>query len=81
MRIHDKKTVYKGLLGTAAALFVLCGQAAAEETEISSEMTAAEKEETVYVISDPEGSVEKIIVSDWLKNNDSSDTFFQILRT
>ena len=74
MRIHDKKTVYKGLLGTAAALFVLCGQAAAEETEISSEMTAAEKEETVYVISDPEGSVEKIIVSDWLKNNDSSDT-------
>lgn len=34
----------------------------------------ADKEETVYVISDAAGNVEKKIVSDWLKNKNSSAT-------
>lgn len=31
--------------------------------------SAAEKDETVYVIAEADGSVDKIIVSDWLRNN------------
>lgn len=34
---------------------------------------AAEKEETVYVIAAADGSVKKIIVSDWLKNPNKAD--------
>lgn len=34
----------------------------------------ADKEETVYVISDASGNVQKKIVSDWLKNKDGKDT-------
>lgn len=33
-----------------------------------------EKDETVYVFTDACGNVEKVIVSDWLKNNDSFKT-------
>ena len=33
-----------------------------------------EKDETVYVFTDANGSVNKIIVSDWLKNSDSFKT-------
>ena len=32
------------------------------------------KEETVYVLADASGGVEKIIVSDWLKNKDGDST-------
>lgn len=34
----------------------------------------ADKNETVYVIADADGSVRKIIVSDWIKNNSGSAT-------
>ena len=34
----------------------------------------AEKDETVYVIADSNGNPQKVIVSDWLKNNDSFKT-------
>ena len=33
-----------------------------------------EKDETVYVFTDASGNVEKVIVSDWLKNTDSFKT-------
>lgn len=33
------------------------------------------KDETVYVLADADGSVQKIIVSDWIKNALGSDTF------
>ena len=74
MRNHDRKTIYSGLIGTAAVVFMLFGQAAAAETETPSQIVAAQKEETVYVISDPAGSVDRIIVSDWLKNTGLTDT-------
>ncbi len=35
---------------------------------------AAEKEETVYVVADPDGTPNEVIVSDWLKNYAGADT-------
>jgi len=35
---------------------------------------AAEKDETVYVIADADGTVDKIIVSDWLRNGTGADS-------
>lgn len=35
---------------------------------------AAEKEETVYVVADPDGTPNEVIVSDWLKNYLGADT-------
>lgn len=40
----------------------------------TSTATGTDKEETVYVISDANGKVQKKIVSDWLKNKNSEDT-------
>ncbi len=40
----------------------------------SASALTAEKDETVYVIADAGGAVEKIIVSDWLQNNSGADT-------
>ena len=34
------------------------------------------KDETVYVLAGADGSVEKIIVSDWIKNSAGSDSFY-----
>ena len=36
----------------------------------TSNVAESDKEETVYVIADAEGSTQSVIVSDWLKNND-----------
>lgn len=36
--------------------------------------TGEDKEETVYVISDASGNVEKTVVSDWLKNKEGGET-------
>lgn len=41
---------------------------------VSAETAGVSKDETVYVLATADGSVRKIIVSDWLKNADSSDT-------
>jgi putative membrane protein len=44
------------------------------ESQISTDnATDADKEETVYVMSDASGNVNNVIVSAWLKNEDSSD--------
>ena len=39
---------------------------------LTADSAAPEKEETVYVNMDASGNVEKITVSDWLKNNSQS---------
>ncbi len=43
------------------------------QTDTQSE-DAAEKEETVYVVADPDGTPNEVIVSDWLKNYAGADT-------
>lgn len=42
--------------------------------------TAAEKDETVYILANADGSVGKIIVSDWLKNPGGADTITDVSR-
>ena len=63
------------LLGAGATAWVLADQSKNEEqepetTEVSApeEETRNEKDETVYVLVGADGSVKKIIVSDWIKN-------------
>ena len=45
---------------------------------ISEEKTVNEKDETVYVIAGADGTVEKIIVSDWIKNRLGDDTLSDV---
>ncbi len=40
-----------------------------DETGVSGDDTGVSKDETVYVLAGADGSVQKIIVSDWLKNS------------
>lgn len=40
--------------------------------------TSATKKETVYVIAGADGSVKKLIVSDWIKNDGKSDTLTDV---
>ncbi len=63
------------LLGAGATAWVLADQSKNEEqepetTEVSApeEETRNEKDETVYVLVGADGSIKKIIVSDWIKN-------------
>ena len=63
------------LLGAGATAWALADQSKNEEqepetTEVSApeEETRNEKDETVYVLVGADGSVKKIIVSDWIKN-------------
>lgn len=54
-------------LGMSAALCISCaGMALAQEADAGK----IEKDETVYILTGTDGSTEKIIVSDWLKNPD-----------
>ena len=44
-------------------------------SEITSQkLSASQKDETVYVLAHADGSVEKIIVSDWIQNSENSAT-------
>lgn len=43
------------------------------EVKSTGNLMKAEKDETVYVMANADGSVEKIIVSDWIKNSSKSD--------
>lgn len=47
-------------------------------TQTGRDDSAVEKEETVYVVSDPDGSPNEVIVSDWLKNKSGADTIEDI---
>lgn len=57
-------------LGLSAALCLLGTGAALAQTQTD----AASKEETVYVLTDAEGGVQRIIVSDWLRNPQGVET-------
>lgn len=57
-------------VGLSAALCIGgVAMAFAQETDVRK----PEKEETVYVFANPDGTVQKIIVSDWLKNPDGAE--------
>ena len=43
------------------------------ESNVKFNEVGEDKEETVYVLTDANGNVNKTIVSDWLKNKDGSD--------
>ena len=68
--------------GTAAAVFAANSGKAPEEDTVSTSAPAAEetdktvKDETVYVLSGADGSVQKIIVSDWLRNTLGKDEIY-----
>ena len=61
-------------LGGAGMAFAQAGSKKADDQPVSTAQQAAElqqkisKDETVYVLTGADGSVKKIIVSDWLKN-------------
>lgn len=44
------------------------------QTQTGRDDSAVEKEETVYVVSDPDGTPNEVIVSDWLKNRSGAST-------
>lgn len=68
--------------GTAAAVFAANSGKAPEEDAVSATAPAAEetdktvKDETVYVLAGADGSVQKIIVSDWLRNTLGKDEIY-----
>jgi len=72
-----------GVTGKAAYALTNQHTEAKEETKNSEEnadksrKTKNSTDETVYVLSDAEGAVQKIIVSDWLKNASGEDTYSQ----
>lgn len=53
-------------------------QAAVSDNVKADDAAAAEKDETVYIIADADGSADKIIVSDHLKNTDGSSVLADI---
>lgn len=68
--------------GTAAAVFAANSGKAPEDDAVLASAPAAEetdktvKDETVYVLSGADGSVQKIIVSDWLRNTLGKDEIY-----
>jgi len=62
------------LIGTAGAVYALSSKTQTKETKITTsekeqtEVGEITKDETVYVLAGNDGSVKKIIVSDWIKN-------------
>ena len=65
-------------LGGAGMAFAQASSKKADDQPVSAAQQAAElqqkisKDETVYVLTGADGSVKKIIVSDWLKNEPGS---------
>lgn len=47
-------------------------------SQVSSASSQASKEETVYVLASADGSVQQVIVSDWLKNPGGADTISDV---
>lgn len=63
------------LIGNAAAYTLIDREksTAAKNTD-TAQTAGVSKDETVYVLADAEGGVQKIIVSDWIKNPQGSST-------
>ena len=45
------------------------------KSQTDGEETTVDKEETVYVVADPDGTPNEVIVSDWLKNHSGAATY------
>ena len=56
------------LVGNAAAHALVGRESAVKTAAADAEATGLMKDETVYVLAGADGSVQKIIVSDWIKN-------------
>ncbi len=82
-----KKYAPKLISAVLSLMLVICivattaYTAGAEKSSADKKTTSAKqsegdlfKEESVYVIADAEGNPDKVIVSDWIKNNDKLDT-------
>lgn len=72
-------TILAGSIGVSAFALTGMNDDKTVESEISQsvssdEQTKISKDETVYVLANADGSVDKIIVSDWIKNATSSDS-------
>ena len=59
--MNGRRKICRIVISILASILVFPGQ-------IYAESGTPEKEETVYVIANPSGNVDKIIVSDWVKN-------------
>lgn len=84
-----KMTAMLSVVALSAGMFTACGKsevktAAAEslgqKTIVSEEVksTSSAKIEKIYVIKDADGSTQKVIVNDWLKNGDASSSLSDI---
>lgn len=60
------------LVGNAAA-HAFIGRESTKNTASAQTADGASKDETVYVLAGADGSIQKIIVSDWIKNPQGSD--------
>lgn len=72
-------TMLVGVCGASAVAAPNQNTAAGQNTasaasQVSSAPSQASKEETVYVLANADGSVQKVIVSDWLKNPGNAGT-------
>lgn len=70
----EKDTAASELLTADAKVLAEASSASVSGEGTAVGETAAEKDETVYVLAGADGSVQKIIVSDWLKNAQNSAT-------
>lgn len=67
-RNHRKSVWMKGVSAVLAAALVFGQTGIISFAKTETDSVKASKEETVYVISGADGAVQKLIVSDWLKN-------------
>ena len=74
MKKYGKIAVALSLSAALAGTGVATGIYAAEQDAQGSAETGIIKDEMVYVLAGADGSVQKIIVSDWLKNIPGSET-------
>ncbi len=74
MKKYGKIAVALSLSAALAGTGVATGVYAAEQDAQGSAETGIIKDEMVYVLAGADGSVQKIIVSDWLKNIPGSET-------
>jgi putative membrane protein len=65
-----KKWIALGMTAVLGVSLLGSGQVTTAQTKAQ---TKTEKDETVYAFTDAEGNVEKVLVSDWLKNMDNAN--------
>lgn len=73
-RNHRKSAWMKGMSAVLAAALVFGQTGILSFAKTETDTVKTSKEETVYVISGADGAVQKLIVSDWLKNTGKETT-------